>query len=84
MRSIDMQYQQQVRCRYNMGDMLCMSRMISAHVGMLAHFVLGRAMEGKSRQDKTRQDKKLQRKKFTDLTVLWHQKDQKSMLNSEI
>ena len=51
MRSIDMQYQQQVRCRYNMGDMLCMSRMINANVGMLAHFVLGRAMEGKSRQD---------------------------------
>ena len=56
MRSIDMQYQQQVRCRYNMGDMLCMSRMMNANVGMLAHFVLGRAMEGKSRQDKTRQD----------------------------
>ena len=57
MRTIDMQYQQQVRCRYNMCDMLCMSRMINANVGMLAHFVLGRAMEGKSRQDKTRQDK---------------------------
>ena len=56
MRSIDMQYQQQVRCRYNMCDMLCMSRMINANVGMLAHFVLGRAMEGKSRQDKTRQE----------------------------
>ena len=57
MRSIDMQCQQQVRCRYNMCDMLCMSRMSNANVGMLAHFVLGRAMEGKSRQDKTRQDK---------------------------
>ena len=33
-----------------------------ANVGMLAHFVLGRAIEGKSRQDKTRQDKTRQDK----------------------